>query len=159
MPKNAFGGAQVNTPGHADLDADKSDGVLTQAGYILPGKNLPITHSQEQSPVFLNDTPEHISFSVNLAQPGFVVLSDRYYPGWKAKIDGIPAPIFRTNALFRSVFLPKGGHLINFDYEPDSLTIGLYLAAAGMTLDLVLLFVVIAPSIGRAFKRMAGQPV
>jgi hypothetical protein len=159
LPRNYLVGSEGNAPQNADLNVDKSDGVLTQSGYIVPGKNLPITHAKEQSPVFLKDVPEHISMSVNLNKPGFLVLSDRYYPGWKAKIDGIAAPIFRANGLFRSVYLAKGAHLIDFDYEPDSLTIGLYIAAAGLTLDLVLLFLVIGPSIGRAFKRMAGQPV
>jgi hypothetical protein len=159
MPKNYQTGSQATAPQNADLNADKTDGVLTQSGLILPGKNLPPTVSKEQDAAFLKDTPEHISISANLTKPGFLVLSDRYYPGWKAKVDGIPAPIFRANALFRSVYLPKGGHLIDFDYEPESLMIGLYFGAVGLTLDSVLLFLLIGPSIGRAFKRMAGQPV
>jgi len=159
MPKNYLIGSKDDEPQNADLNLDKGDGVLTQSGYIRPGKNLPPVITKKQSPVFLKDTPEHISISVNLTEPGFLVLSDRYYPGWKAKVDGISAPIFRTNGLFRSVYLPKGGHLIDFDYEPECLTIGLYLAAVGLVLDLVLLLVVIGPSIVRAFKRMAGQPV
>lgn len=43
---------------------------------------------------------------------GFLVISDAYYPTWKAKIDGMITEIYKTNHAFRGVVVPKGKHII-----------------------------------------------
>lgn len=45
---------------------------------------------------------------------GFLVLTDIYFPLWKATIDGKPTSIIRTNYLFRGIIIPSGKHTINF---------------------------------------------
>jgi uncharacterized membrane protein YfhO len=56
--------------------------------------------------------------------PAFFVLSDVYYPGWIASIDGRETQIYRTNYIFRGVLLPEGRHLVRFEYKPTSLYVG-----------------------------------
>ena len=83
---------------------------------------------------FLVDNREKVSLSVKLANDGFVVLNDRFYPGWKVKIDSIPGTIYRANGFMRAVYLKAGSHLLEFTYEPESLLYGFYLALfAGLT--------------------------
>ncbi len=36
--------------------------------------------------------------------------SEAWYPGWRASIDGRPAPLLVTNAAFRGLALPPGRH-------------------------------------------------
>lgn len=76
----------------------------------------------------MQSNPEHISLSVRAAQSSFLVLSDHYYPGWQAAVDGVPAQIYRANALLKAVYVKPGSHLVQFDYEPDSLNDGFRLA-------------------------------
>jgi uncharacterized membrane protein YfhO len=45
---------------------------------------------------------------------GFLVMTDAYYPTWKAKIDGQETTIFITDFAFRGVVVPKGNHVIEF---------------------------------------------
>jgi uncharacterized membrane protein YfhO len=45
-------------------------------------------------------------------------LSDHYYPGWKAFIDGKPATIYKTNGFLRGVTVPPGTHELIFSYQP-----------------------------------------
>ena len=46
---------------------------------------------------------------------GFLVLTDSYYPTWRAKIDGEQElKIMRTDYIFRGVFVPSGKHEITF---------------------------------------------
>jgi hypothetical protein len=79
-----------------------------------------------------------------LARPGLVVLADTFYPGWSARVDGMPAPILATNHLFRGVPAPAGRHRIRFEYRPGSVLLGaagsaigwLVLAACGARLAL-----------------------
>ncbi len=87
---------------------------------------------------FLRDEPEHISISVNAPANGFLILNDRYYPGWHAVVDTQPAPMYRGNAFVRAVYLGKGSHLVEFNYEPESLRNGLYLAAIALLILVML---------------------
>ena len=54
-----------------------------------------------------------------------LILTDVYYPGWKAFIDGTETKIYRADGLVRAVFVPEGDHTIEFVYLPESYTIGI----------------------------------
>jgi uncharacterized membrane protein YfhO len=56
-------------------------------------------------------------------------LSDTYYPGWKAWVDGRPEKIYQANYAFRAVPLSAGVHQVKFVYDPVSFKWG-----AGVTL-------------------------
>ena len=56
--------------------------------------------------------------------PGLLVLADPDYPGWVATVDGVPAPIVRTDTLFRGVALAPGRHSVSFDFRPRSYALG-----------------------------------
>jgi len=55
---------------------------------------------------------------------GLLFISDSFYPGWKAFIDGKETKIYRANYAFRAVFLPSGKHTVRFIYDPLSFKIG-----------------------------------
>ncbi len=65
---------------------------------------------------------------------GFLVLSDTYYPGWRAWIDGVERPVLRANYNFRALSLPKGEHTVVFKFKPRSLNIGLFISLTGCLL-------------------------
>lgn len=51
---------------------------------------------------------------------GFLVLSDTWYPGWRVRVDGAPAPLLRADFLLRAVRLSAGTHEVLFEYRPAS---------------------------------------
>lgn len=63
------------------------------------------------------------------AEPSYLVLTDSFYPGWKAYLNGEKEPlaIHRANYLFRAVKVPPGRNKVVFKYEPESLRNGLIL--------------------------------
>ncbi|MFN8524357.1 MAG: YfhO family protein [Chloroflexota bacterium] len=65
------------------------------------------------------------------SEPGFVILTDTYYPGWRAYVDGVETPVWRANYLFRGVAIPKGEHTVELRFEPASIRVGLVLSAIG----------------------------
>ena len=73
-----------------------------------------------------------IEIETNANAPALLVLSDPFYPGWKATIDGQETKIYRTNYAFRSVAVPGGRHSVRFTYEPSSFKIGLLLSIIGV---------------------------
>ena len=60
--------------------------------------------------------------------PTLLVLSDTFYPDWKATIDGKNAHIFPVNITYRGVVLPKGSREVIFTYSPKSVRLGLQLS-------------------------------
>ncbi|MDP2649436.1 MAG: YfhO family protein [bacterium] len=45
---------------------------------------------------------------------GFLVLTDSYYPTWKAKIDGQETAIHKVDFMFRGIIIPAGKHNVEF---------------------------------------------
>jgi uncharacterized membrane protein YfhO len=45
------------------------------------------------------------------------VLSEVYYPDWKATVDGATAEVLRANHVLRAVALPAGNHEVVFKYD------------------------------------------
>jgi Bacterial membrane protein YfhO len=85
-------------------------------------------------------SPEQVQLTAD--GPGTLLLTDAYYPGWTATIDGAPAPIQRADIMFRALSLPPGQHQIEFRYDPLSVRLGLVISAlawSGLALALVLL--------------------
>jgi hypothetical protein len=73
-----------------------------------------------------------ILLRTNFSGKGFVVLSDQYYPGWRAFIDGKPLKIYRTNGIMRGIVVPAGVHELVFKYQPQ--TIYLFIGISMLTL-------------------------
>ena len=78
-----------------------------------------------------------LSIETEAVSNGLLVLTDTYYPGWRAWVDGAEQPIWRTNYLFRGIMLTTGRHTIEFRYEPLSFRLGLTIAAVTMAFTLV----------------------
>ena len=63
---------------------------------------------------------------------GFLVLSESYYPGWRARIDGAPAAVRRANVSLQGVAVPPGQHTIVFEFVPATYYAGIALSAAAL---------------------------
>lgn len=58
----------------------------------------------------------------------FLVLTEAWYPGWTAEVDGAPAEILRANHLVQAVRLPPGRHRVTFSYRSRFLGLGFGIA-------------------------------
>jgi hypothetical protein len=71
-----------------------------------------------------------VSLEVSLARPKFLFMSESYYPGWKAYVDGDERRIYRANYAFRAVFLEPGDHRVDFIYRPMTFLLGAAISVA-----------------------------
>lgn len=71
-----------------------------------------------------SDQPHRLVIQASTPASGWLVLSDTWYPGWLAYVDGQPVPVLRANYLFRAVSVPAGEHRIEFLYRPLSFILG-----------------------------------
>ena len=91
-------------------------------------------------------TPNEVFIDVELEEPGFLVLADSYFPGWKAfyRPQGTgeeqeqELTIYRADGNFRAVRLPAGRWTVRFKYTPMSFKLGLFASfVAGVVLALL----------------------
>jgi len=68
--------------------------------------------------------PDRIRLFAETDRPAYLFLSEMFYPGWKAFIDGQPANILRGNYLFRVLELSKGRQSILLEFKPWTLRAG-----------------------------------
>ena len=62
---------------------------------------------------------QDVSVSVPPSSPGgLLVLSDQWYPGWTATVDGKSVAILRGDLALRAVALSPGAHQVRFRYQP-----------------------------------------
>jgi len=78
--------------------------------------------------------PQRIELRTRNSQPGFLVLSEIYYRGWEARIDGRRAPVERVNYLLRGLAVPAGDHHIEFVFRQSSFLAGAVLSLFGVLL-------------------------
>jgi Bacterial membrane protein YfhO len=72
-----------------------------------------------------------IKVSLDVKEDAFLVISDTFYPGWKAKINGLDSDIYPVNYFLKGVVVPKGSQDLQLDYFPNYLFIGLFLMLFG----------------------------
>ena len=96
--------------------------------------------SSSQEPAVIDVyEPGRVVVKATLHSPGFLVITDSHYPGWRAFVDGKENPILRADYMFRAVRLDAGEHVVELRYEPLSLTIGAAISAAALLALLALL--------------------
>jgi uncharacterized membrane protein YfhO len=71
-----------------------------------------------------------LEIRVHAPQRGFLFLADQYYDGWRANVNGAPAPILRGNYAYRLIEVPAGDSLVEFRYRPLSVAIGALITLA-----------------------------
>ncbi|HEY9787087.1 MAG TPA: hypothetical protein V6D17_16970 [Candidatus Obscuribacterales bacterium] len=69
----------------------------------------------------------------------FLVLTDSYFPGWKAYDNGKETKILLADGLARAIVLPPGKHRIVFEFLPLSYFVGLALSALSLVIMILLL--------------------
>jgi uncharacterized membrane protein YfhO len=59
-------------------------------------------------------TPNEIVIKTSSNSTALLFLSDNYYPGWKASVNGKNSKIYRADYSFRAVIVPKGDSVVEF---------------------------------------------
>jgi hypothetical protein len=113
----------------AALAEDPRSVVVLEAESRLPAS--PATGTRTSAGI-LTDNPDDVTVSAELEKPGWLVLRDNYFPGWKVEVDGAPARILRADYAFRAVALSAGMHRVVFRYRPASFCWGIGVSLAAL---------------------------
>jgi hypothetical protein len=83
--------------------------------------------------------PERVVIEVETSGDAILMLSDLYYPGWVARVDGTETPIARANTIMRAVMVPAGAHEVEFRYESAVIRDGGRISLVSFTVMVIIL--------------------
>ena len=132
---------------------DPERSVILSAPLRLAG-----TSGEPVSPLFksevelTNGQMNELAFHAQASEPAVLVLSQTYYPGWKATVDGQEVPVFSANLALTGIPLPAGVHNVRFVFQPLSFKVG-----AALTLVSVMNAVGLVAAGLRAKRRSAQR--
>lgn len=109
------------------LDAPPPKTARGRVQQVTPNSSWPADVARrpvEGSAQIEHYTSERVRIRARAQRDAYLVLTDTYFPGWTALVDGQPAPIMQANVLFRAVPLPEGEHTVEFVYRPQSVAWG-----------------------------------
>ena len=115
-----------------DVDYSKVAVVETSESIISSADSL-------SSAVITNYTGQNISINTSRSKPGFLILSEIYYPaGWIAKLDGEEIPIYKANYVLRGLQIPEGEHVLELEFKPKSFYLGVTIGWISLGLQILL---------------------
>jgi hypothetical protein len=124
---------------------DPRKAVILEEG--VSAQSVPTIPEDTDTPppvVFDRYEPNYIRLQAALARPGWLVLTDTYYPGWKVRVEGQMGRILPADYIFRAVSLEPGSHVVEFIYRPISFLLGV--AISVLALALLLVFAMVGPA-------------
>jgi hypothetical protein len=81
-----------------------------------------------------------VRLKVERGEPGWLVACQTFFPGWKARVNGVEAPIERANVAFCAIAIPAGASAIELVYRPATFVLGAKIAFAALVAGLVLVW-------------------
>lgn len=76
--------------------------------------------------------PDRWRARVSLPRAGYLLQREAWYPGWRARVDGVDTPVLRADVLFRAIALDAGDHEVEIFLESASFTRGALLSLGGL---------------------------
>jgi len=108
---------------------------------VLLNDGAPREPNEQEIPsdqiVLVEYRPERVLINVSTDTPGYLLLADTWYPGWKVWVDGQLSTIHRADYLFRAVEIPAGRHHVLFEYFPASVVNGALISALAIIISSV----------------------
>lgn len=111
---------------------DHIDDLTAKAMMTTPGPKLAVCPGTSDQASITRYSAESVTIDAEMACDGMLVLSDNYYPGWSATVDGHPSDIYEVDLALRGVAVPAGSHKIVFHYRPRSFVLGFALTLTGL---------------------------
>lgn len=111
---------------------------------LVEGEQAPVSAAPlvaEEAARVVGRSANTLLIEATAVQPRFLIVSDAFYPGWQASIDGESIKIWKSNVALRGVVVPAGTHHIEMTFRPWNFSIGVGLSVG--TAVVVLLWSVV----------------
>ncbi len=138
---------------HGDADLRRVVLLEESPGFgVVPGDSV-----MTDSAWIIDYQAEKVLVGVSASQDRILVMTDTWFPSWRATVDGQPARILRADGAFRAVNIPAGSKQVQFEYYSERYATGRWVTG----LTIVYLFGIIGFSIflsrGRALPIISDE--
>jgi hypothetical protein len=110
------------------------DTVLVETPDGLPPPTWQNQPSTPTKATYERLSPETVRIEARLSLPGWLVVGDAPYPGWRAYVDGRSTPILPANLAMQTIALPPGEHEVILRYEPGTVRRGAMVSLVALAL-------------------------
>jgi hypothetical protein len=121
--KQALRTIRGETRGHFDPQktalVELNEAPLPEIGGLSPGDTVKV----------LSASDGYVVVDTHAVRSGFLVVSETYFPGWIATVDGSEVPIYQTDYLLLGVVVPPGDHRVEMRYLAPRATLGLMISS------------------------------
>ena len=124
--QSAVTGRRRKYPGQCLTAGDRVVLETERPGAVQEGATGRVLSREEET--------NRVRAKVNATGPMLVALTDRFYPGWRATVNGRRAEVLRANGVFRAVEVPAGVSDVEFRFLPGSLLLGALVSLVGLVL-------------------------
>jgi hypothetical protein len=115
----------------ADFDPNRE--IVLASGQPQLG-NLPPIAIQPQT-----SSADRMRTHVSMPQAGYLLQREAWYPGWKARVDGVEVRVERADVLYRAIPLSQGEHDVEVYFESATFQRGVLLSLVGLVITCALL--------------------
>jgi hypothetical protein len=112
---------------------------LRRSAILADALAVPLSEASASTLSILDFSPNHLKIEVEATGTHLLVLSQIYYPGWRARVDGLPAELVRVNVVQQGVVVPTGKHTVELSFKPDSFRWGTIVSGVGFSVWLVMI--------------------
>lgn len=130
--KNVLPRAFVVHKAESVVDQEKAFAAIHRSNFdpatmvvVEGGETLSPDEAGSSEARIVSYSNNEIRLEVFTSLPGYLVMSEVYYPGWQVEVDGQLTELKRANYAFRAVFLTPGAHKVRFYFQPATWKIGL----------------------------------
>jgi len=127
--------------GSAEFDPSQTAVWEKETWFDFPEK-MPAPKGEVVIFDYEQSTPEDLKLLARNFYPAIVVLSESFYSGWRARLDGKETRILPVDHAFQGILIPSAGiHKLELKYEPASFNLALWFEICGIISWLSLLFI------------------
>ncbi|MFO8058275.1 MAG: YfhO family protein [bacterium] len=112
----------------------------------------PVGRPGREAAMLLSRKPGVAKYRAMAGGRGLLFMSEQYYPGWRAFVEGKEVPVLRADHCFRAVPIEGGVNLVELRFQPVSFRIGLFGSLAGLAACLAFVACLIV------FQKKSGTP-
>ncbi len=134
--------SSVAAMGAAGFDPQVTAVLIDPPSFVV-GDSSPAEGDESPTTNITYYAPEHIVVGISSQTDGLLLLTEAFYPGWQATVDGEPTTIYQADGYFQGVFVPAGTHEVQFTFAPRSVEYGRVLSLVALAVWVVLILVLI----------------
>ena len=125
--EDGFDVAQVINP-ESEAVVVEIDHINIPPGLLENAGDIPLNSSID----LRKYSADEIVLNTTTNRDGFLVISDTFYPGWRAWVDSEEVEIYRTDGIIKGIVVPEGEHKVRFLFDPWSYKTGWIFTLIGL---------------------------